>query len=127
MKKFKLKNLVFASRLQNEDKKEVFGKFVRLCQHCLTAPYPFTKSQYSLPTLQAPIGSKRKNQTFYYRLQVTKTYNQYVYSDASVEKGILNFAKEVDADLIALSTHGRSGLAHLFTASVTKEHDSKML
>ena len=43
-----------------------------------------------------------------------------VYSDLSVEKGILNFSKDINADLIALSTHGRSGLAHLFRGSVTK-------
>jgi nucleotide-binding universal stress UspA family protein len=43
-----------------------------------------------------------------------------IYNDISVEKGILNFSREINADLIALSTHGRSGLSHLFSSSVTK-------
>ena len=43
-----------------------------------------------------------------------------IYNDTSIEKGILNFSRDINADLIALSTHGRSGLSHLFSASVTK-------
>ena len=50
-----------------------------------------------------------------------------MYSDVSVEKGILNFSKEINADLIALSTHGRTGLAHFFTGSVTKNLSKKAL
>ena len=42
-------------------------------------------------------------------------------SDTSVEKGILTFAKKIDADLIAISTHGRSGLAHFFEGSVAED------
>ena len=47
-------------------------------------------------------------------------YTVNVYNDVSIEKGILHFAQEIDADLISLCTHGRSGIAHLFTSSVTK-------
>jgi len=35
--------------------------------------------------------------------------------------GILNFAQEVKADLIAMGTHGRRGLAHLFAGSITEQ------
>jgi nucleotide-binding universal stress UspA family protein len=56
-----------------------------------------------------------------------QNYKINVFSDVSVEKGILNFSKEINADLIALSTHGRSGLAHLFTGSVTKKLSKKAL
>jgi nucleotide-binding universal stress UspA family protein len=44
-----------------------------------------------------------------------------IYNDISVEKGILNFAKEINADLIALNTHGRSGLSQLFNGSIGQE------
>ena len=47
-----------------------------------------------------------------------KTIN--IYNDISVVKGIINFAKEIDADLIALTTQGRSGLSSLFNGSIAK-------
>ena len=47
-----------------------------------------------------------------------KTIN--IYNDVSVVKGIMNFSKDINADLIALSTHGRSGLSSLFNGSIAK-------
>ena len=41
--------------------------------------------------------------------------------DVSVEKGILNFANIIDADVILLNTSGRRGLAHLFTGSIGED------
>lgn len=43
------------------------------------------------------------------------------YPDRSEEEGILNYAKEVKADLISLCTHGRTGLARLFRSSIAEE------
>jgi len=42
-------------------------------------------------------------------------------SDYSVELGILRFAKETDAQLIAMATHQRKGLAHFFVGSDTED------
>jgi nucleotide-binding universal stress UspA family protein len=36
-------------------------------------------------------------------------------------QGILNFAKEGKADMIAMGTHGRRGLAHLFAGSIAEK------
>ncbi|WP_178983957.1 universal stress protein [Winogradskyella helgolandensis] len=44
-----------------------------------------------------------------------------VVSDYSIEKGILNFANVIGADLIAVATHGRKGLAHFFEGSVSED------
>jgi len=44
-----------------------------------------------------------------------------VVSDYSIEKGILNFANVKGADLIALATHGRKGLAHFFEGSISED------
>lgn len=44
-----------------------------------------------------------------------------IYNDISVENGILNYTQEIDADLIALNTHGRSGLSQLFNGSIGAE------
>ncbi|UCE93872.1 MAG: universal stress protein [Flavobacteriaceae bacterium] len=48
-------------------------------------------------------------------------YSTKIYNDISIEKGILSYARDVDADLIALNTHGRSGLSRLFNGSIGQE------
>jgi nucleotide-binding universal stress UspA family protein len=47
--------------------------------------------------------------------------NVHIVSDYSIEKGILNFANMIGADLIAVATHGRKGLAHFFEGSISED------
>jgi len=42
-------------------------------------------------------------------------------SDYTIEEGILNFSNVLGADLIAIATHGRTGLAHFFEGSITED------
>jgi len=42
-------------------------------------------------------------------------------ADYSIEKGILNSANLLGADLIAIPTHGRKGIAHFFSGSVSED------
>lgn len=44
-----------------------------------------------------------------------------IYNDVTVEKGVLNFAKSINAGLIGISTHGRKGLAHFFNGSISED------
>ncbi len=44
-----------------------------------------------------------------------------IYNDYSVEKGVLNFAESVSADLIGIPTHGRKGLSHFFMGSIGED------
>jgi nucleotide-binding universal stress UspA family protein len=44
-----------------------------------------------------------------------------VHDDENVESGIVNFTDRVGADMIAMGTHGRKGLAHLFAGSFTED------
>ncbi|MCZ8144369.1 universal stress protein [Flavobacterium sp.] len=48
-------------------------------------------------------------------------YVTHIYNETNVEKGILNFANSIDADLIGMSTHGRKGLAHFFNGSISED------
>ncbi len=123
-KKFRLRNLVFASSFKNEDKKEVFRKFLDFANHF--------KSEIHLLKVNTPSRfestqeSTKKVKLFIKEFDLPE-YSINIYNDASIEKGILNFSKDINADLIALSTHGRSGLSHLFSASVTKTLSKKAL
>lgn len=47
------------------------------------------------------------------------TFN--VYNDVTVESGIRNFAKSINAGLIGIGTHGRKGLAHFFNGSISED------
>lgn len=44
-----------------------------------------------------------------------------IYNSLSEESGILEFADDIDADLIAMTTHGRTGLLHLLTGSIAED------
>lgn len=44
-----------------------------------------------------------------------------VYNDVTEEEGIVNFANDIDADLIVMATHGRTGLSHLIAGSIAEE------
>lgn len=44
-----------------------------------------------------------------------------IVSDYTIENGILNFANVIGADIIAIATHGRKGLAHFFEGSISED------
>jgi nucleotide-binding universal stress UspA family protein len=44
-----------------------------------------------------------------------------VYADYTVESGVFNYATKTKADLIALPTHGRRGMAHFFSGSIGED------
>lgn len=48
-------------------------------------------------------------------------FSTHIYNEVNIEKGILNFAESVNADLIGMSTHGRKGLAHFFNGSISED------
>lgn len=49
------------------------------------------------------------------------SYSTHIYNDANVEKGILNFANKVQADVIGMCTHGRTGFSHFFNGSISED------
>lgn len=50
-----------------------------------------------------------------------KNHTTHIYNDVNIEKGIINFSNKIDADLIGLCTHGRTGMAHFFTGSISED------
>ena len=47
------------------------------------------------------------------------TYN--IFNDTIEEDGIIYFAEEIDAGMIAMATHGRTGFAHLLSGSIAED------
>lgn len=63
--------------------------------------------------------SKKLIEDFAKEFQLTDaTHN--IYNASSIEKGITDFCNEKKADLISLTTHGRTGLAHLIHGSLAE-------
>ena len=50
-----------------------------------------------------------------------KKFTATIYNDLSIEEGILNFARGIDADMIAMATHGRTGFFHVVNGSLTED------
>jgi nucleotide-binding universal stress UspA family protein len=115
--KFKLKNLVFASSFKKDNQK-VFSKFLNFANQFNSKIHLL---KVNTPTqFESTQDSTEKIKEFIKAYKMPKhTIN--IYNDTSIQGGILNFSRDINADLIALSTHGRSGLSHLFSASVTKK------
>lgn len=54
----------------------------------------------------------------------SQNFNNYtinIHNDKTVEQGVLNFSKDLDADLIGISTHGRQGISHFFNGSIADD------
>lgn len=45
----------------------------------------------------------------------------HIYNDTDIERGVLNFANSIQADLIGMSTHGRKGLSHFLNGSISED------
>ncbi len=48
-------------------------------------------------------------------------YTLNIHNDTTVEKGILNFARHISAQLIGMGTHGRKGISHFFNGSISED------
>ena len=84
------------------------------------------KSQIDLVLISTPnsfkttIESEIKMEEFIQKYTF-KNYTLNIFNDSTIENGITNFATKMEADLIAICTHGRTGIAHFINGSVTQD------
>ena len=57
---------------------------------------------------------------FVHRFKIEQVKTE-IYNSLSEEAGILEFADDIGADLIAMATHGRTGILHLLTGSIAED------
>jgi nucleotide-binding universal stress UspA family protein len=114
---FTVNDVVYASTFTEADnaKFEAFLPLLRLFDarvHLLkvNTPKNFERSEDSTRVMDA----------FLQRHELSK-YTATIYNDLSIEEGILNFARGIDADLIAMATHGRTGFFHVVNGSLTED------
>jgi nucleotide-binding universal stress UspA family protein len=112
-----VKHIVFATSLREYDEaviaelktlQQTFGAHLHLLR--VNTPQSFLNDPFTKQRLRALAEA--------YHL---KNYTVHTYSDQEEEEGIIHFAQENGAHLIALTTHGHRGLRHLFSGSVTED------
>ncbi len=114
---FDIKKIVFASNFNDECKK-TFQKvldFTNLFRAELSLLYVNTIHNFNTTRV-----IEERMSDFIKDFKMCKCTKN-IYNDISIENGILSFSRELDADLIALNTHGRSGLSQLFNGSIGQE------
>jgi nucleotide-binding universal stress UspA family protein len=113
---FNATNIVFASDFSDETKKP-FEKLLS-----------FTKSfdsKIHLVTICTPNSFKpthvveKAMKEFISEFNLTN-YSTHIYNDTNIEKGIINFSNSINADIIGMCTHGRTGFAHFFNGSISE-------
>jgi nucleotide-binding universal stress UspA family protein len=117
MNPFVVKDIIFATNLA-EDQGLVL-KHIKRFQDLF-------KATIHLVTINSPSNFedtkslKRKMDDFVQRYQL-KDFTTNIYNSKDKEQGIINFAEEINANIIAMGTHGRTGFAHLINGSVAED------
>jgi nucleotide-binding universal stress UspA family protein len=117
VKSDRLKNIVFASNFVDDQNivvdelkklQRLFGAKLHLVK--INTPNNFDSSRQIKKDIES---FAKKNQI--------NNYTVNIYCDKQEEEGIIYFADDIDADLIALSTHGRTGIMHLLSGSIAED------
>jgi nucleotide-binding universal stress UspA family protein len=122
-----IKNIVFPNTLETEHQENLVMK-VKDLQHFFGAHLHILWVNTPLNFTTDTETNKRLEQ-FVKRFQF-KNYTINIYNHLSAEEGIVDFAKAQDASMIAMGTHGRRGIAHMFYGSLTESlvnHTDKLV
>lgn len=112
-----IKNIVFATSLREYD--EEVMKALKVLQGLLGAHVHLVRINTSENFMEDPFVKRRLQELV--QQHDLPNVSIHTYSDIGEEEGIINFAKEVKANLIALTTHGRRGLMHLLAGSIAED------
>ncbi|HEY0652884.1 MAG TPA: universal stress protein [Chryseosolibacter sp.] len=110
-------NIVYASSLNENEK--AFAQIVKNTQDMYNAKVHLVRINTPM-NFQPDHDVKRVMQEFARKVGL-KDYTMHIYNDKSEEEGIQHFASSINADLIAMATHGRTGFAHVLVGSITED------
>ena len=112
-----IRNIVFPSTLQGEHDGLVASvkdlqKFFDATLHIvfINTPTNFTRDTVTYKRLKE-----------FVKKYGIKNYTTNIFNDPFEESGVTHFADMIGADMIAIGTHGRKGLAHILSGSLTED------
>ena len=111
------KNIVYATSMSKEE--EVFSRIVKSTQQLYDSTIHLVRIN-TPGNFQRDAVVKKYMENFAKKLQL-KNYTVNVFNDLTEEEGIAYFADSIDADLIAMATHGRTGFAHVLAGSIAED------
>jgi nucleotide-binding universal stress UspA family protein len=111
------KNIVYATSMSSEE--EVFSRIVRKTQQMYDSTVHLVRIN-TPGSFMRDIVAKKQMQDFAKKLQL-KNFTVNVFNELSEEEGIIYFADSINADLIAMATHGRTGFAHVLAGSIAED------
>lgn len=111
------KNIVYATAMSKDE--EVFSRIVKSAQRIYN-------STIHLVRINTPGDFQRDRVVKDYMNKFAKSlalknFTINVYNDISEEEGIIYFADSINADMIAMATHGRTGFAHVMAGSIAED------
>jgi nucleotide-binding universal stress UspA family protein len=112
-----IKNIVFASNFV-EDQSNLMVELKKL-QVLFEAKLHLVK--INTPNNFESTRKIRKDVESFVHKNKIQNYTVNIYCDKQEEEGIIYFADDIDADMIALSTHGRTGIMHLLSGSIAED------
>lgn len=114
---FKARNFVFASDFS----KETFKPFRKMIEFAKIFDSNLFLVMICTPnSFKTTRDAERIMRGFIANFDI-ENYSTHIYNDTNIENGIINFANSVDADLIGICTHGRTGFAHFFNGSIGED------
>lgn len=111
------RNIVYATSMSKDE--EVFSRIVRNTQQLYGSTVHLVRIN-TPGNFQRDAVVKRYMQDFAKKLQL-KNFTINIFNDLTEEEGIIYFADSIDADLIAMATHGRTGFAHVLAGSIAED------
>lgn len=111
------KNIVYATTMAKDE--EVFSRIVKRSQQLYNSTIHLVR--VNTPGDFQRDGVAKDAMDKFAKKVGLKNYTINVYNDLNVEEGIIRYADSVDADMIAMATHGRTGFAHVIAGSVAED------
>lgn len=111
------KTIVYATSMSKDE--EVFSRIVRQTQQMYDSTVHLVRIN-TPANFQRDAVAKKYMQDFAKKLQL-KNFTINIFNDLTEEEGIIYFADSINADLIAMSTHGRTGFAHVLAGSIAED------
>ena len=111
------KNIVYATSMDKDE--EVFSRIIRTTQKMYDSTVHLVRIN-TPGNFQRDVVVKKYMADFAKKLQL-KNFTLNVFNDVSEEEGIVYFADSINADLIAMATHGRTGFAHVLAGSIAED------
>lgn len=111
------KNIVYATGMNKDE--EVFSRVIRTTQKLYDSTVHLVRIN-TPGNFQRDVVVKKYMADYAKKLQL-KNFTINVFNDITEEEGIIYFAETIDADLIAMATHGRTGFAHVLAGSIAED------